>query len=416
MNTGLRRGRLRGMRALRPAAGAVMAAALAGQAGGADVESVYDPDVHTTGPGFNIALSVGTGDTLTIYTGTSSAAPYYQLNGGSQYDGEKVTNPNNTVQMAVFCFNSIHIDNPDAINVTGDLGLVLGSRGNFMFANASLSVGGGDGGNGSPGPGGPGAEGGARLSYGSNPPGGTAGNGGLGNRVNGVGHGAGKGYEGSGTRGGRGAGAGYGGNGDTGEGFTNGGTPHYGVMYGDALLKDLYGGSGGGAGYFSVNRGGGGGGGAVEFVALGRLDFNGSVLANGGNGYKTTGGSGPNQGAGGGGSGGGVLLTGNTVTIGPTAAINARGGTGWSATVGEGAGGRVAIYSAKAWTKAQADWIQTDGDASNDGLDDGNYEVNGLTFNNGATVDVRGGSNNSGVGSFHLVSVPPPAGTLIGIR
>ena len=66
MNTGLRRGRLRGMRALRPAAGAVMAAALAGQAGGADVESVYDPDVHTTGPGFNIALSVGTGDTLTI--------------------------------------------------------------------------------------------------------------------------------------------------------------------------------------------------------------------------------------------------------------------------------------------------------------------------------------------------------------
>jgi hypothetical protein len=123
------------------AVAAVLTAFVSGFAGAAAAGvygSVYDPGDHTPKLG---RLTVGKGTTPTIYTGSSDTAPYYSLDGGAtKVKGAKVTNQNKTVQMAVFCFDALAIQSPDGIVVTGDLGLVLGSRGDLTFSGATLSV------------------------------------------------------------------------------------------------------------------------------------------------------------------------------------------------------------------------------------------------------------------------------------
>jgi hypothetical protein len=94
----------------------------------------------------------------------------------------------------VFAFDSISINDPTGIVVTGNRGLVLGSRGDLVFKDATLDIAGGAGSASSAGAGGPGAEGAARAAAtDSDPPGDTAGNGGAPGANDGRGRGAGGG-------------------------------------------------------------------------------------------------------------------------------------------------------------------------------------------------------------------------------
>jgi hypothetical protein len=184
--------------------------------------------------------------------------------------------------------------------------------------------------------------------------------------------------------------------------------------YGDINLENLYGGSGGGAGFATGGKyaSGGGGGGALEFVARGALFIGGTLQAVGGAG-------GQNGGVGGGGSGGGILFAGQTVSVKSGASISVKGadrepGHG-------GAGGRMACYVGPVWGKTLAELEKQNGNADNDNFGgDSVSGVPGLSWQGGECVDLRPGLGNSsysnlpsGKGTFRCVWAPPPAGAVL---
>ena len=149
--------------------------------------------------------------------------------------------------------------------------------------------------------------------------------------LNGQGPGGGRGYEiGKSTGGGS-----YGG---VGTGGLNGGVA--GLIYGDDLITDLVGGSGGGHAIRGSGNAGGGGG-AISFTATGSftLDANATISANGGAGTSHYDGSGA------GGSGGAIRI--EAASISNLGSIHAKGGDalGDSTLAGAGGGGRIALLS-----------------------------------------------------------------------
>ncbi|MBI4714759.1 MAG: hypothetical protein HY760_02235, partial [Nitrospirae bacterium] len=102
-----------------------------------------------------------------------------------------------------------------------------------------------------------------------------------------------------------------------------------GYPYGDPFLSSTYRGSGGASGYSgtgSVAGVGGGGGGGVR-ISAGTLSINGRIGADGQVGESTPSRSNYED-PGGGGSGGSIFLDGNTLSVGTTGQIVARGGAG----------------------------------------------------------------------------------------
>jgi hypothetical protein len=111
----------------------VMVMALAaGMAGGAKVESVFDPHEYTAAA----ALTLTNGNTIAIDTKNGTTTPTLTYNKGAGdvvVNGQVVANQNNTVKMALFCFESIDIGAGVTVAVTGNLGPVLASQGSFVF-------------------------------------------------------------------------------------------------------------------------------------------------------------------------------------------------------------------------------------------------------------------------------------------
>ena len=106
-----------------------------------------------------------------------------------------------------------------------------------------------------------------------------------------------------------------------------------GSAYGNASIVPLIGGSGGGGGAGTTSAsqyGGGGGGGAILIASSTTITVNGSLTANGGDGYSYSGG----------GSGGAIRLIANTIS--GTGTISAKGGSISSGT-GKGGQGRIRI-------------------------------------------------------------------------
>ena len=293
--------------------------------------------------------------------------------------GVAATSQGGGVEMAVFTFDSIDIAAGVTINVTGNRGLVLASKGDFNFAS-TLSLVGGNGATAALTPaggiGGSGAEDGVPGgSFNSSPPDSTHGQGGQGSSLAhdlslGLGHGVGGGLQMNAPAGagGAGGGGGYGGAGGMGSGYLSHGDG--GANYGNDLLSELYGGSGGAGGRFdspnSARGGGGGGGGAVELIAAGTLTVSGTVDVSGG-----TGGYGQNYLGGGGGSGGGIILAAPTLNV-SGASILAKGGNASSTSptqggmAGGGGGGRIALY-ANAINGLPAATVDADGGAKGTG-------------------------------------------------
>ena len=148
--------------------------------------------------------------------------------------------------------------------------------------------------------------------------------------LDGQGPGGGRGYEiGKSTGGGS-----YGG---VGTGGLSGGVP--GLVYGDDLISDLVGGSGGGHAIRGSGNAGGGGG-AISFVIGGSfvLDGNGSVSANGGAGTSHSDGSGAA------GSGGAIRIEASSISN--FGKIEAKGGNAiGSASLGGAGGGTNRLLS-----------------------------------------------------------------------
>ena len=255
--------------------------------------------------------------------------------------GEFVQSASGDVELTLFNFDDVSIGTGVSITVTGNLGLVIGSTNDITLAS-DIGVSGSDAVGGAIGIGGPGAEGGVmKSSTNSAPPNATAGNGGNGGE-DGVGYGAGEYFSGNNCGGG---GAGYGGDGAPGADFN--GYSTNGFAYGDLMLADLLGGSGGGGGiYWGVpghaNSGeGGGGGGTIELTAVGTITLGASLFADGGNGRAATDG-------GGGASGGAILLSAATIDLQPASLGSATGGDGGNGDTwdgGSGGGGRIALYA-----------------------------------------------------------------------
>ncbi|MBA4387868.1 MAG: hypothetical protein C0404_07795 [Verrucomicrobia bacterium] len=284
--------------------------------------SIMIPSAGVAGSVFNPLSFPTIGATLAVSSGTVAidtkdgvSAPTLTAN-STVYTGRVVTNQNRKVALAMFNFGQIGVSSGVLCTVTGNLGVVLAATGDIAFASV-LNVSGVDAVVTNGGSGGPGAEGGVRMSsFNSMPPPANRGN-------SATGYGAG-GYVSAGAGGGFG-GCGGDANGDQGKGG-------HGLGYGDDVISDLYGGSGGGNTSYAV---GGGGGGSVELVANGRLTFSGTIAANGGaGGYGWR--------SGGGGSGGGVILAADAIVF--TGTVNAKGGAGGSGSAGGGGGGRVAFY------------------------------------------------------------------------
>lgn len=294
-------------------------------------------------------------------------------------NGTIATSQGGGVEVAVFAFDTIHIGAGVNISVTGDRALVLAARNNLYFG-ATIDLSGADGGSQVAGvdegfrivvpggAGGPGAEAGvAGASFASNPMGTHGGDGGVAAEKTiapsvadawGHGYGGAIQYELNVNDGGiGGGGGGYGGAGGDAGGIS--GAAQYsdgGASYGDDLLTELFGGSGGAGCRFDEGTnldhttlgGGGGGGGAIELIAGGLLDFDGTIDVSGGKG-----GHGVNVCGGGGGSGGGVILAGGYLDV-DGGTILADGGDGdlvqYSTYTrggygGGGGGGRIALYA-----------------------------------------------------------------------
>lgn len=280
--------------------------------------------------------------------------------------GQAAVSQSGNVELAVFAFDDINLGSGVTINVTGNRGLVLASKSDFIF-DSTLNLSGDAGQSAvlfaSGGAGGPGSDDGVPgVTTLSEPPGNTRGFGGNSTNQaggdpleNSFGHGMGGGLQAdtSGSYGGAGGGGGYGGAG--GNGASPDVTHPGGVSYGDDVLTDLYGGSGGAGGRFQGSHplfgGGGGGGGAVELIADGSLRFGGTIDVSGGKG-----GDGGNYLGGGGGSGGGVILAAPRVDL-AGGTVNAKGGDAefyvgpapdnfeQGGRGGGGGGGRVAVYA-----------------------------------------------------------------------
>lgn len=362
------------------------------------VRSLFKPDEFTS-----LGTLNATSGTITIDTNALTITGF-----GT---GVAARSQSGAAELAVFTFESISLGPGVTINVVGDRGLVLGAKGDFYCGSTlNLAGGAGVGRDSSAGPspgglGGPGSEGGipAGTTW-SNPPTATAGSGGQGTKEgvyplsDSFGHGVGGGLQVTQVRnniGTAGGGGGYGGAG--GQGGSIAGLPDYadgGIAYGDDLLTDLFGGSGGGGGRFLPDTllntrlgGGGGGGGAVELIAEGLLTVSGTIDVSGGRG-----GDGANICGGGGGSGGGVILAAPVLDV-TGATILAKGGKGEGYTLsdgkggfynqggygGGGGGGRVAFYT---------------------------LNLSGLSS---ATVDVSGGLK--GLGQFGIYGTDGLSGT-----
>jgi hypothetical protein len=135
-----------------------------------------------------------------------------------------------------------------------------------------------------------------------------------------------------------GGGAGYGNAGAAGGAITGTCTATAGaagVMYGDAAITRLIGGSGGGtnSGTQCTPDLGGAGGGALQLTSAMSISITGTVLASGGGGRGSTdcGQSDVNSGAGGG-SGGAIVLQAPAIMLGGVVAANGGGGGGSSST------------------------------------------------------------------------------------
>jgi len=264
--------------------GVVAMAAVATMASAGPVGSVYNPNDYTA-LNSGAALNYSSG-TLTFNTDNGSVSH----SGDGSLGTGSVDQPNASgeVKMTVFAFSSINLAGGVVITVTGQRGIVLASQGDLTFGG-SLSVSGANGTTSSTlGQGGPGAEGGNTGLYtgstgdngtlDSDPPSATAGNGGYqpnsspydGNpKAKGFGGGE-THNSGSFSPGSVGGGGGYGGDGET--GYHPSGSTTYtrgGWSYGDDLLEDLYGGSGGGGGnQGAVNVRPGGAGARGSFYVL----------------------------------------------------------------------------------------------------------------------------------------------------
>ncbi|MBA4388318.1 MAG: hypothetical protein C0404_10080 [Verrucomicrobia bacterium] len=370
-------------------------------------DSLFNPYEHTMGIG-------SLGGVTNAFSGravfdTGGATPRFSLDNGTNWiSGTKAistyggTAASDKIEAAVFMFDAVNVGSVtvrvqctdfDASGVINKRALVLGSRSDFVFGGV-IDLGGTNGVNlssGLGGEGGPGAEGGKRAAlFHSNPPTNAAGNGG--DATSGIDDG--NGYGGGAGAGVAGGGGSYGGSGGRG---ISGGSPDgaAGPIYGYSGLNELYGGSGGGCGWYSVgNRSsGGGGGGALEFVATRNMTVTGSIKANGGKG------GGANfQKCGGGGSGGGVILAAARLIF--SGSISVSGGAGGTESVstggGGGGGGRVAWYC--------------------------NSVVTGAVVNVSVAGGTGGGAGNSSPGSNGVFAVNiggfpfPRNGTVITIR
>ena len=295
---------------------------------------------------------VVTGGSIVIDTGDGTNRVPSLVANGIMYEGQVVPNQSSNVWLSLFNFGGLAISNGVSCTVTGNLGLVLGSRGD-MTISSTISLNGANGWTGTGGRGGIGGSGGDAgnrvSSYRSSPPDGNHGRGGM---IQTDGFGYGGGGRAFAVNGGAfvivvpAAGGGYGGMGGC---FTNYDPypsippPHpefRGRDYGDSLIVNLYGGSGGGGGY--DNYGGGGGGGALELIANDTLTVcsNSTLQVNGGIGGGGTSASG-------GGSGGGLILAANHLVVAGT--LQARGGSGGSSSSGDwfggggGGGGRIML-------------------------------------------------------------------------
>jgi hypothetical protein len=139
---------------------------------------------------------------------------------------------------------------------------------------------------------------------------------------------------------GHGSAGGQGGNGRLSSGqFAVGGDP--GGVCLAPTVSPLVGGSGGGGGGDGACGGncgwpGGGGGGGIQISAAGGIDVSGTIRANGGAGFGTTGA--PAAGGGGGGAGGAILLEGPSVTV-RAGALLVEGGRGGDSGGGNGGNG-----------------------------------------------------------------------------
>jgi len=313
-------------------------------------------------------LEVKDKETVTFDTGTVDTAP--KLSGVKTEVGELGVSTSGVVQVAVFAFDGITIAKGAKVEVIGDRALVLLSSGKVAI-DATIDLSGKTGAKvpwfpnntnfgGAAGPGAEGGEHGKALKSNPPPPGG--GDGSPGRKDNGEwGRGFGAGMNKrvrGGTAGGGGAYGGTGGAASEGSGFF---AMVGGVVYGDAQLIDLLGGSGG-AGGSNDRQGqsasGGGGGGAIAIISLKDVTIgtNGQIIVAGGPGAK-------NQICGGGGSGGAIMLVAPSIILTDGAILNAQGGAGGDAgpnvvneikpeiscrnlgSGGGGGGGRIALYS-----------------------------------------------------------------------
>ena len=318
---------------------ALFIAASASQA--ATIGSRFDPNDYASNGDGNFATGSVTFDTdLVSFFGDNGVGT-----------GQVVTSESGNVEMVLYNFDSLTVASGVAVTIFGNRGVVISSMGDIDL-NAQIRVSGTVGSGNAVGTGGPGAEGGVRnTSFSSNPPGTSAGNGGddgagSENHSNGVGFGGGS----KASVGNAAYGGGYGGYGRRAGGTGSAQNSLIGSTYGDAMLTDLYGGSGGGgskSGSNANDSSGGGGGGAIELTALGTilLRGGGDIFADGGNGFTTTN-SDSDRGSGGG-SGGGIMLNAPTVDIRTGTMLSVDGGNGGNGNTqgGGGGGGRIAIYT-----------------------------------------------------------------------
>ena len=215
--------------------------------------------------------------------GTGQLSSHYIENGGLRYG----------YSVCRFDFSSLSIGSDVVVEIRGENALKLVVDGNVSIAS-DLSLNGNSGQQG--------------IYSGQGGPGGWASGRGLRNTdlfanlhpaLNGQGPGGGRGYEiGKSTGGGS-----YGG---VGSGGLSGGVP--GLIYGEDLITDLVGGSGGGHAIAGSGNAGGGGG-AISILAQGsfRLEANASITANGGVGTSHYDGSGA------GGSGGAIRIEASSI-------------------------------------------------------------------------------------------------------
>ncbi len=189
---------------------------------------------------------------------------------------------------------------------------------------------------------------------------------------------------GDGTGGGtgdKGVGGGYGGTGGS-NGNDAGGTAH-----GSLSLPALLGSGGSGTEDGAIDSKGGDGGGLIKLVVSGTLTHNGTISADGGVGFKVSGG---NDRAAGGGSGGSIQISAGVFA--GTGTIGADGGDEFG-DGGSGGGGRIAVhYDTKTFTgtfSATGGQVAAAGEYGGAGtiyLKDNAASVFDLTIDNGATL------------------------------